>query len=156
MKKFRFFCWIYTTHKKSFPLTISSVNLTKSAVSCGFSHIYWIYIHFIFFVQWQEILKKFSFLTEYKKFWRNLVFSGEQINFLSCPRSVSLGWLLIVDIASFVILTFGTRFLLYLNENVRVLYNFWNTYIKFDHRTLKWADSATDAIVMHVTKRGSF
>ena len=29
-------------HKKwSFPLRISSVNLTKSAVSCGFGHIYW-------------------------------------------------------------------------------------------------------------------
>ena len=29
-------------HKKwKFPLRISSVNMTKSAVSCGFSHIYW-------------------------------------------------------------------------------------------------------------------
>ena len=31
-----------TLHKKwSFPLRISSVNVTKSAVSCGFGHIYW-------------------------------------------------------------------------------------------------------------------
>ena len=31
-----------TMHKKwSFPLRISSVNVTKSAVSCGFGHIYW-------------------------------------------------------------------------------------------------------------------
>ena len=31
-----------TLHKTwSFPLRISSVNLTKSAVSCGFAHIYW-------------------------------------------------------------------------------------------------------------------
>ena len=31
-----------TLHKKwSFPLLISSVNVTKSAVSCGFGHIYW-------------------------------------------------------------------------------------------------------------------
>ena len=29
-------------HKKwNFPLAISSVNVTKSAVSCGFGHIYW-------------------------------------------------------------------------------------------------------------------
>ena len=27
--------------KRSFPLQISSVNVTKSAVSCGFGHIYW-------------------------------------------------------------------------------------------------------------------
>ena len=31
-----------TLHKKwSFPLTMSSVNVTKSAVSCGFGRIYW-------------------------------------------------------------------------------------------------------------------
>ena len=30
-----------TLHKKrNFPLRISSVNVTKSAVSCGFGHIY--------------------------------------------------------------------------------------------------------------------
>ena len=29
-------------HKKwSFPLTISSINVTKSAVSCGYRHIHW-------------------------------------------------------------------------------------------------------------------
>ena len=34
--------WILPLHKKwSFPLTISSVNVTKSTVSCGFGHIYW-------------------------------------------------------------------------------------------------------------------
>ena len=33
---------ILTHHKKwSFPLRISSVNMTKSAVFCGFGHIYW-------------------------------------------------------------------------------------------------------------------
>ena len=33
---------IHTLHKKwSFPLRISSVNVTKSAGICGFSHIYW-------------------------------------------------------------------------------------------------------------------
>ena len=33
-----------TLRKKwSFALTISSVNVTKSAVSCGFGHIYWKY-----------------------------------------------------------------------------------------------------------------
>ena len=31
-----------TLHKKwSFPLTIPSENVTESAVSCGFGHIYW-------------------------------------------------------------------------------------------------------------------
>ena len=31
-----------TLHKKwSFPIKISSVNVTKSARNCGFSHIYW-------------------------------------------------------------------------------------------------------------------
>ena len=44
-------CWLTSScksvfsaelHKKwSFPLRISSVNVTKSAGSCGFSHIYW-------------------------------------------------------------------------------------------------------------------
>ena len=32
----------FSLHTKwSFPLRISSVNVTKSAVSCGFGHIYW-------------------------------------------------------------------------------------------------------------------
>ena len=32
----------HTLHKKwSFPLRLSSVNMTKSAVSCRFGHIYW-------------------------------------------------------------------------------------------------------------------
>ena len=34
--------FVLTLPKKwSFPLRISSVNVTKSAVSCGFGHIYW-------------------------------------------------------------------------------------------------------------------
>ena len=40
----KFITWEYishTTYKQcSFPLRISSVNMTKSAVSCGFGHIY--------------------------------------------------------------------------------------------------------------------
>ena len=38
------FCWTksWTLHKKwRFPLRISSVNMTKSAISCGFGHIHW-------------------------------------------------------------------------------------------------------------------
>ena len=32
-----------TLHKKwSFPFRISFVNVTKSSVSCGFGHIYWV------------------------------------------------------------------------------------------------------------------
>ena len=34
--------WQLSLHKKwSFPLRISSVSVTKSAVSCGFGHIWW-------------------------------------------------------------------------------------------------------------------
>ena len=41
LKKSSRFHW-QTLHKKwSFPSRISSVNETKSAVSCGFGHIYW-------------------------------------------------------------------------------------------------------------------
>ena len=32
--------WSHCTKTSSFPLRISSVNVTKSAVSCGFGHIY--------------------------------------------------------------------------------------------------------------------
>ena len=42
---FLIFCNTYephTLHKKlSFPVRISSVNVTKSSVPCGFGHIYW-------------------------------------------------------------------------------------------------------------------
>ena len=35
-------CKLTTLHKKwTFPLRIFSVNVTKSAVCCGFGHIYW-------------------------------------------------------------------------------------------------------------------
>ena len=35
-------------HKKiSFPLRISSVNVTRSAVSCGISHIYYLFIYLL-------------------------------------------------------------------------------------------------------------
>ena len=43
-------------HKKlSFPLRISSINVTKAAVSCGFGHIYWRNTQWktSFFVQWK-------------------------------------------------------------------------------------------------------
>ena len=46
-----------TLHKKwSFPLGISSVNVTKSAVSCWFGHIYWRnpWWKTSFFVQWDS------------------------------------------------------------------------------------------------------
>ena len=34
--------WDLSLHKKwNFPLRISSANVTKSVVSCGFAHIYW-------------------------------------------------------------------------------------------------------------------
>ena len=41
--------------KWSFPLRISSVNVTKTAVSCGFGHIYWRNPEWknSFFVQWK-------------------------------------------------------------------------------------------------------
>ena len=42
--------------KWSFPLRISSVNMTKFAVSCGFGHIYWTNPQWktSFFVQWKN------------------------------------------------------------------------------------------------------
>ena len=46
-------------HKKwSFPLSISSVNVTKSAVFCGFGYIYW-----------KNPLWKTSFFVQCKKDW---------------------------------------------------------------------------------------
>ena len=47
-------CYRFTMHKQwSFSLRISSVNVTKSAFSCGFGHIYWRKPHWkiLFFVQ---------------------------------------------------------------------------------------------------------
>ena len=38
---FNRFIYTYTAQKWSFPFRISSVNVTKSAVSCEFGHIYW-------------------------------------------------------------------------------------------------------------------
>ena len=48
--------WFALHKKRSFPLRISSVNVTKSAVSCGFGHIYWKNpeLKTSFFVQWWE------------------------------------------------------------------------------------------------------
>ena len=41
--KIYFYCLYNSLYKKwSFPLRISSVNVTKSAGHCGFGHIYWI------------------------------------------------------------------------------------------------------------------
>ena len=34
-------CLISLHEKWSFPIRISSVNVTKSTVSCGFGHVYW-------------------------------------------------------------------------------------------------------------------
>ena len=54
---------IYLLHKKwSSPLRISSVKVTKSAVSCRFDHIYWSNPSWktSFFVQWLIILITFS------------------------------------------------------------------------------------------------
>ena len=40
MQRISYFCIADTAQKMKFPLRISSVNLTKSAVLCGFGHIY--------------------------------------------------------------------------------------------------------------------
>ena len=47
-----------------FPLGISSVNVTKSAVSYGFGHIYW---RNPFFVQWHEKLKTSKMQHQFPK-----------------------------------------------------------------------------------------
>ena len=48
-----------TVQKRKFPFRISSVNVIKSAVSCGFGHIYWRKPSWktAFFVQWLHILR---------------------------------------------------------------------------------------------------
>ena len=45
---------------ESFQVRISSVNVTKSAASCGFGHIYWRnpYWKTSFFVQWSSATSK--------------------------------------------------------------------------------------------------
>ena len=52
--------------KWSFPLKVSSVNMTKSAVSCVFGHVYWRnpYWKTVFFVQWNVkfVFKRCSLL----------------------------------------------------------------------------------------------
>ena len=53
----------YTLHKKwSFPLRISSVNVTKSAGNCEFGHIYWRNPEWkiSFFVQWYKFCSRRS------------------------------------------------------------------------------------------------
>ena len=49
--------------KWSFQWRISSVNVTKSTVSCGFRHIYWRNPQWktSFFVQWERINKEFKY-----------------------------------------------------------------------------------------------
>ena len=64
------FCfYVLTAQKKwSFPLRISPVNVTKSAVSSGFGHICWRILNgeLHFFVQWLSCFFEFSF-------WRKLI-----------------------------------------------------------------------------------
>ena len=59
--------------KWSFPLRISSVNVTKSAVSCGFGHIYWRNLSWktSFFVQCLLLGNRISSLiTEIYSYWK--------------------------------------------------------------------------------------
>ena len=63
-----------TAHKMKFPLSISSVNVTKSAVSSGFGHIYWRSSEWksSFFVQWKvlewDLNEKFLYI-KYARIW---------------------------------------------------------------------------------------
>ena len=65
---------MWSLHKKwSFPLRISSVNVTKSAASCGFGHIYWRnpQCKSSFFVQWIiKIIWEISLLFDFWKTWQ--------------------------------------------------------------------------------------
>ena len=64
----------FPLHKKwSFPLKISSVNVTKSVENCGFGHIYW-----------RNPLWKLQFL------WSGLSFSiNNKLNFIDCFKFLS-------------------------------------------------------------------
>ena len=71
------FC-VYILHKKSsFLLRMSSVNVTKSAVSCGFGHIYWInpLWETSFSVQWQ--IRNLS--TENRSLFSKVIHVNEEI-----------------------------------------------------------------------------
>ena len=63
----------YPLHKKwSFPLRISSVNVTKSTISCGFGHIYWSNHHgaeilVIWLVEWSAIKSLILYFTREKQ-----------------------------------------------------------------------------------------
>ena len=79
----------YTLHKKwSFPLRISSVNVTKSAGDCGFGHIYW-RIHWwktSFFVQWYRVIASWYELYYYHYYTQlnSLITSLLQFCFFYC------------------------------------------------------------------------
>ena len=73
----------HTVHKKwSFPLSISSIYVTKSAVSCGFGHIYW-----------RNLLRKTSFLEQHDIICLSHIHFGNIIiNYVSihCAKSIRI------------------------------------------------------------------
>ena len=70
----------HCTNKWSFPLRISSVNVTKFAVSCGFGHIYWRNPRWktLFFVQWKFYFFNVNFLLPvfFPKIVKNLIWKN--------------------------------------------------------------------------------
>ena len=68
-----------TLHKKwSFPLRISSVNVTKFAVSCRFGHIYWRNPSWktLFFVQYYPKLELYNF----RSFDKNMILAINSVS----------------------------------------------------------------------------
>ena len=93
-------CKHYLLHKKwSFPLRISSVNVTKSAASSRFNHIYWRnpYSKTSFFVQCtfrEESYCSISLLQTLlppDNFLPSAMYEGDNLNvFLMCPTHTNL------------------------------------------------------------------
>ena len=89
-------------HKKwSFPLRISSVNATKSAVCCGFGRIYWRNPQWktSFFVQWRMFYDcVITFLKSHSLLWTNKILIWKKMFLwvfnlpVACQRLFAFSW----------------------------------------------------------------
>ena len=84
----------HCTKKWSFPLSISSVNVTKSVIPCGFGHIFWGNSSWktSFFVQWYKFdhfLPPTQFIGVIVIFAKTFKFSGSVLILISANTSTS-------------------------------------------------------------------
>ena len=83
-----------TLHKKwSFLLSISSVNVTKSAGNCAFGHIYWRNPQWktSFFMQWKITLLS----THFSGMFRSLLSCN--LNFFMKTRLLFISWWIVIE-----------------------------------------------------------